>query len=153
MRRVQTVTDCLCGHRCGDCVYKIWHWKFISRYPNVYASNEQKVSSTWVSITNSELIDYNSISTIIEKNSQLPCELRGYSEKFRPNKDTKHIVKNVFIIFQRSLLITLHTSPSDAPISVIRPNSPRRYPLQNNCSRRWLPLHLTKICPPSTIFR
>ena len=28
---------------------------------------------------------------------------------------------------------------------VTRPNSTRRFSLQNNCFRRWLPLHLTKI--------
>ena len=50
-----------------------------------------------------------------------------------------------FFSFQHSLLVTLHTSPSDAPISVTHPNSTRRFSLQNNCSRRWLPLHLTKI--------
>ena len=50
-----------------------------------------------------------------------------------------------FFTFQHSLLVILHTSPSDAPISVSRPNSIRRFSLQNNCSRRWLPLHLTKI--------
>ena len=55
--------------------------------------------------------------------------------------------QNFIFIFQlvTCLLVTLHTSRSDAPISVTRPNSTRRFSLQNNCSRRWLPLHLTKI--------
>ena len=32
---------CPCAALSGDCVYKTWHWKFISRYPNVGASKEQ----------------------------------------------------------------------------------------------------------------
>ena len=50
--------------------------------------------------------------------------------------------KNFVFIFQHSLL---HTSPSDASISVTRPNSTRRFSMQNNCSLRWLPLHFTNI--------
>ena len=37
---------CPCGDWSGECVYKTWHWKSISRYPNVCASKEQKKSST-----------------------------------------------------------------------------------------------------------
>ena len=59
----------------------------------------------------------------------------GDLKSFRPNKDTRHFFRN-FFIFQRSLLVTLHTSPSDVLISVTRPNSTRRFSLQNNCSRR-----------------
>ena len=33
---------CLCGDRCGECVYKTWHWKFISRYLNVCAATNKK---------------------------------------------------------------------------------------------------------------
>ena len=53
MLRVQTVTANVfslrvqnCADSSGECVYKTWHWKFISRYPNVCASKEQKTSST-----------------------------------------------------------------------------------------------------------
>ena len=60
----------------------------------------------------------------------------------------QHIISELFFIFQHSLLVTLHT----APISVTRPNSTRRFYLQNNCSRRWLPLHLTKISVLRTQF-
>ena len=56
---------------------------------------------------------------------------------------TQVIFSEFFFLY--SLLVTLHTYPSDAPISVARPNSIRRFSLQNNCSRGWLPLHLTKI--------
>ena len=63
-------------------------------------------------------------------------------KSFRPNKDTRHFFKN---FFQRSLFVTLHTSPSDVSISVTRPNITRRFSLQNNCSWRWVPLYLTKI--------
>ena len=44
--------------------------------------------------------------------------------------------ENFFIIFQHTHLVTLHTSPSDARISATRPNSTRRFSLQNNYSRR-----------------
>ena len=46
------------------------------------------------------------------------------------------IFSEILFIFQLSLLVTLHTSLSDAPISVTRPNSTWRFSLQNNCSRR-----------------
>ena len=55
MLRVQTATEnvfslrvqncncvCPCADSSRECTYKTWHWKFISRYPNVCASKEQK---------------------------------------------------------------------------------------------------------------
>ena len=51
-------------------------------------------------------------------------------------RDTRHFFRNFLIIFQHSLLVTLHTSPSDAPTPVIRQNSTRCFSLQNNCSLR-----------------
>ena len=69
----------------------------------------------------------------------------GGLKSFRPNKGTRHFFRHFKIIFQHSLLVTLRTSLSDAPISVTRPNSTRRFSPQNNYSRRRLPLHLTKI--------
>ena len=59
----------------------------------------------------------------------------GGLKSFRPKKDTTFFQKR-FFIFQHSLPVTLHTSPSDAPISVTRPNGTRRFSPQNNCSRR-----------------
>ena len=44
-----------------------------------------------------------------------PEHYEGGLKSFRPNKDTRY---------------------SDAPISVTRPNSTRRFSLQNNCSQR-----------------
>ena len=68
----------------------------------------------------------------------------GGLKSFRPNNDTRHFFSIFFFIFLHSLLVTLHTSPSDAPISLTHQNSTRRFFLQNNCSRRWLPPHLKK---------
>ena len=68
----------------------------------------------------------------------------GGLKSFRPNNDTRHFFFFVFFfIFLHSLLVTLHTSPSDAPISLTHQNSSRRFSLQNNCSRIVLP-HLKK---------
>ena len=70
---------------------------------------------------------------------QIACDVKnqtmyeGGLKCFRPNKDKIFFQKN---FFQHSLLVTLHTSPNDAPISDTRPNSTRRFSLQNNCSRR-----------------
>ena len=50
----------------------------------------------------------------------------GSLKSFRPNKDTRDFSEN-FFNFQHSLIVTLHTSPSNAPISVTRPNSTRRF--------------------------
>ena len=60
----------------------------------------------------------------------------GSLKSFRPNNDTRHFFLIFFLIFLHSLLVTLHTSPSDAPISLTHQNSTRRFSLQNNCSRR-----------------
>ena len=68
----------------------------------------------------------------------------GGLKSFRPNNDTRHFFLIFFLIFLHSLLVTLHTSPSDAPISLTHQNSTRHFSLQNNCSRRWLPAHLKK---------
>ena len=68
----------------------------------------------------------------------IPSQTTNYEgglKSFRPNKD-KTFFQTFFFIFQHSLLVTLDTSPSDAPIYVTRPNSTRHFPLQNNCSRR-----------------
>ena len=37
---------CPCEDWVGECVYKTWHWKFISGYPKVCASKELRMSST-----------------------------------------------------------------------------------------------------------
>ena len=68
-------------------------------------------------------------------NLRLPW-YEGGLKSFRPNKDTRHFFRHFLKIFQHSLLVTLHTSPGDGPIPVTRPNSTRRFSLQNNCSRR-----------------
>ena len=60
----------------------------------------------------------------------------GVLKSFRSNKDTRLFSENFLIFFQYSLCVNLHTSPSDAPISITRPNSTRRFSLQNNYSRR-----------------
>ena len=51
MVRVQNYeSNRLCGNRCGQFPHKTWHWKFISRHPNVCASKEQRMSSTNIEI-------------------------------------------------------------------------------------------------------
>ena len=67
----------------------------------------------------------------------------GGLKSFRPNNDTRHFFFILFFIFLHSLLVTLHTSPSDAPISLTHQNSTRHFSLQNNFSRIVLP-HLKK---------
>ena len=65
-----------------------------------------------------------------------PDIYEGGLKSFRPNKETNHFSESFIFIFLHSLLVTVHTSPTDAPISVTRPNSTWRFSLQNNCSRR-----------------
>ena len=60
------------------------------------------------------------------------CMYEGGLKSFRPNKNTRHFFFKFIFIFLHSLLVSLHTSPSDAPIPLTRPSSTRRLSLQNN---------------------
>ncbi|GFV80725.1 hypothetical protein TNCV_4618871 [Trichonephila clavipes] len=70
-------------------------------------------------------------------------QLPGNYSKFRTSYTYESYVEGRRNIV--SPFATLHTSPSDAPISVTRSNNTRRFSLKNNCSRRGLLLHLTKL--------
>jgi hypothetical protein len=52
-----------------------------------------------------------------------------------------------FLFSQHILLVTLHTSPSDAFIYVTCPNSSRHFYLKNNCLTRWRSSFDENLCP------
>ena len=37
-----------CADSSDECLFRTWHWKFISRYPHVCASKELRMSWTWI---------------------------------------------------------------------------------------------------------
>uniref|UniRef100_A0A0K2UIB5 Uncharacterized protein n=1 Tax=Lepeophtheirus salmonis TaxID=72036 RepID=A0A0K2UIB5_LEPSM len=65
---------------------------------------------------------------MIEKQCKVNSKRNIYEDalkSFRPNKDTIHFFR--ILIFRHSLLVSLHTSPSDAPVSITWRNSTRPF--------------------------
>ena len=86
----------------------------------------------WSTASSIALIALQNKRTLLANNDMY----EGGLKSFRPNKDIRHFFLKIVFISLHSLLVSLYTSPSDAPISPARPNSTCRLSLQNSYLQR-----------------